>query len=205
MIKVKIWMVAMVVLWARVAAEFTDLPCADDRCTDGVWMDSLEIRNRFKDLTEAYVESKLMSELKAKTMTDFFYSMLQHGPDVHHKCVKMSDMARTADVLRALVPPPSFAGSEHAQSGLTWGQRAYSAGSNAVATLRQNLNRQNTVISLGQCLTAFRSTEHNCRLTACITLTGGRQTNTMNTVANYYWACCQAYYSSYYGWYCGLA
>mmetsp|Transcript_11142 Transcript_11142/g.23932 ORF Transcript_11142/g.23932 Transcript_11142/m.23932 type:complete len:215 (+) Transcript_11142:1000-1644(+) len=187
---------------------FSDLPCGDFDCLDGFVVDTDEIKERFLDLAHEYVSHHILTTLKARTLAEFFFSMLQHGPSgMSTKCLKTSDMTRAANVLSALAPPPHSSARVTAtarRDSMQFVERAKNYARDVISAYAPAVLRSGAAVSREECMTMLRPQESNCRLATCLTLTGKTQTNSKDTITRYYWTCCQSYYSTYYGWYCGL-
>eukprot|EP00182_Erythrolobus_australicus_P001379 CAMPEP_0185829418 /NCGR_PEP_ID=MMETSP1353-20130828/235_1 /TAXON_ID=1077150 /ORGANISM="Erythrolobus australicus, Strain CCMP3124" /LENGTH=220 /DNA_ID=CAMNT_0028527207 /DNA_START=234 /DNA_END=896 /DNA_ORIENTATION=- len=198
---------AMVMPGVSAELKFMDLPCGVESCDDGVEIENSVMKARFETLASSYVSLSLMTQLKANTLTEFFYSALQHGPSgSSYKCLRDADIVRAVRVLRALVPPPS-AENVGAVSRM-WHQVKSAVGLAAApgekAALTENSAVREQTVSATQCGNILTGRELYCEATTCAALTGPGSAATVSEVTNMYWLCCQTYYSVYYGWYCGI-
>jgi len=190
--------------------DFNDLPCGVTSCEDGIEMQDDVVQTRFETLLSGYVSEDLMSELKASTLVEFFYSALSHGPSgPSTKCIRDEDTVRVSKVLKALVPPP-----DELLQRIPFMSRAWHRVKSAVgittgpgerhSVLEETSVREATVNS-DQCYAILTGSERYCEVITCATLTGSSgEAPRVSQVTNMYWTCCQTYYSTYYGYYCSV-
>mmetsp|Transcript_6623 Transcript_6623/g.14158 ORF Transcript_6623/g.14158 Transcript_6623/m.14158 type:complete len:223 (-) Transcript_6623:197-865(-) len=191
--------------------DFKDLPCGVTTCEDGVELQNEVVQTRFASMLSGYVNENLMTQLKATTLVEFFYSALSHGPSgPTSKCFRDEDTVRVSKVLKALVPPPKDLFNRIPFMSRAWHSVKSAVGLKHAPGERHNValeesSVRNPTLTTDQCYAILTGSERYCEVITCATLTGSSgEAPYLSQVTSMYWTCCQTYYSSYYGYYCSV-
>jgi len=180
---------------------FNDLPCTQTDCT-GSAVPVTTLQSSFQTLVQEFVDKKILSLLKASTLSEFMYSSLNSASGKDMKCLADDAYTRGVGILLALAPPQVPASSSVAarmQNTVKYtmhsmfGKQVNSA--SEVATLDNVAEKWTTT----ECYTYLPGNDQVCEVLACAFYSSF----TLDYVYGKYLTCCSNYYGTWWPIYCG--